>query len=209
MRRRALTALLYLVQPIARLRGRMDHGLTPWRRRGSGALALPRPRSTSIWSERWAPPEGRLAIAEEGLRADGVGVELGGDFDRWDLQVRGGILGGARMRMTIEEHGSGKQLVRFRAWPRVSFLTPALCVALGGLMLGPAVDRNWEAVTVIAGVAALVATRALYESAIATGALLRALKRQERLVEYEHDLAVDLTPRRLAPLASPDAREVG
>src|SRR5205085_10029400 len=43
-RLRALTALLHLLQPLARLRGRQQHGLTPWRR-VAGGFALPWPRS--------------------------------------------------------------------------------------------------------------------------------------------------------------------
>src|SRR5262249_10551811 len=35
LRMRALTGLLYLLQPLARLDGRLKYGLTPWRRRGT------------------------------------------------------------------------------------------------------------------------------------------------------------------------------
>ena len=30
----------------------------------------------------------------------------GGDYDRWDLEIRGGLLGSLRTRMAIEEHGA-------------------------------------------------------------------------------------------------------
>jgi hypothetical protein len=208
MRRRALTALLYLVQPIARLRGRMDHGLTPWRRRGSGALALPRPRSTSIWSEQWAPAEERLAIVEEGLRGDGIGVECGGDFDRWDLQVRGGILGAARMRMAIEEHGAGRQLVRFRVWPRPALGAVVLCALLAPAAVLAVAEGPVAAALSFGGLAALLAARSVYETALATGALLRGLHRQERLAAY--DLAAHQRRRlRPSPLEPVDTGEVG
>ena len=58
-------------------------------------------------------------IAEEGLRAEGLALEIGGEFDRWDLEVRGGFFGCARLRLAVEEHGGGRQLARFRVWPRV------------------------------------------------------------------------------------------
>src|SRR5437867_6823563 len=42
---RGLTAFLHLIQPLARLRGRLAGGLTPWRRVRSSGLELPRPRT--------------------------------------------------------------------------------------------------------------------------------------------------------------------
>ena len=39
-----LTALLHLLQPLARLRGRLRSALTPWRRHGPGGFAWPRSR---------------------------------------------------------------------------------------------------------------------------------------------------------------------
>src|SRR5207237_7143725 len=52
-RLRLLTAFLYLTQPLARLRGRLQSGLTPWRRRGTAALDLPLPRAVAHWEGRW------------------------------------------------------------------------------------------------------------------------------------------------------------
>jgi hypothetical protein len=47
-------------------------------------------------------------------------VTTAGGFDRWDLAVRVGPLGSARLRSVAEEHGHGCQLIRFRVWPRWS-----------------------------------------------------------------------------------------
>src|SRR5206468_465570 len=52
LKRRLLTAALHLLQPLARLRGRLQYGLAPWRR-GSPGLAAPWPRTFALWSERW------------------------------------------------------------------------------------------------------------------------------------------------------------
>src|SRR5204862_2614083 len=90
--RRLLTAALHMLQPLARLRGRLDHGLAPWRRQGARGLALPGRRTFAIWSEHWREPDERLRAIEATLRADGAGVLRGGDSDRWDLEVRGGTL---------------------------------------------------------------------------------------------------------------------
>src|SRR5205814_3608027 len=71
VRRRILTALLHLAQPLARLRGRLNEGLTPWRRRGTPALGPLWPVTTSIWTERRQELDQRLKEMEEGLREIG------------------------------------------------------------------------------------------------------------------------------------------
>jgi hypothetical protein len=138
LKRYALTALLYLLQPVARLWGRLDGGLTPWRRRGGLGFALPRWRRDDIWSESWRSPESWLEQLESLLESQGAIARRGCDFDRWDLEVRGGLLGSVRILMALEEHGGGKQLVRFRCWPRVTPLVPVVTlffVVLWGLAL--------------------------------------------------------------------------
>ena len=50
------------------------------------------------------------------------------------------MAGSARLLMGVEEHGAGKQLVRFRVWPRWSVLTIALGSLFGGLAVGAAID---------------------------------------------------------------------
>src|SRR5205814_3452117 len=55
-----LTAFLYMLQPLARLHGRLRYGLTLWRRHGPPGFMLPRPRAFSVWSEHWQAPANRL-----------------------------------------------------------------------------------------------------------------------------------------------------
>ena len=150
----SLTALLHLLQPLARLRGRLRFGLTPWRRSASG-FVLPRPRTANIWCEDWQSCQERLQRTEATLRAKGIMVLKGGGYDRWDLEVRGGLLGYARTRMTIEEHGAGKQLVRFRIWPRCSRGGLMLMLLALALSPGAALDRSWI-VCGILGITALL-----------------------------------------------------
>jgi cellulose synthase/poly-beta-1,6-N-acetylglucosamine synthase-like glycosyltransferase len=125
LKRYGLTALLYLLQPMARLWGRFDRGLTPWRRRGNQGFAFPGWRQDSIWSESWRSPENWLEQLESRLESQGAIVRRGSDFDRWDLEVRGGLLGSVCVLLAIEEHGGGRQLARFRCWPRVAALALA------------------------------------------------------------------------------------
>jgi len=175
--RRPFTALLHLLQPVARLRGRLRHGLTPWRRRGPGGLAFPRRRTVRIWSERWRSLEQRLGTLETELRAGGAVVRPGGEFDRWDLELRGGLLGGARLRMAVEEHAGGHQMVRLRAWARCAPGAIGVGAALAGLAIGAARDGSAPASIACGALAALLALWTLGDCASAMAGMGRALDR--------------------------------
>jgi Glycosyl transferase family group 2 len=117
---RAVIFALCMLQPAARLWGRFHRGLTPWRRRGPRVLALPARRRTSVWSEQWSPVERWVERLQAELRAGPAQIVRGGDFDTWDLEVRVGPLASGRVRVAVEDHGQGRQLVRLRMWPRWS-----------------------------------------------------------------------------------------
>jgi hypothetical protein len=72
---------------------------------------------TEVWSERWGDTDTRVARVATVARPEATSILAGGPFDRWDLQIRTGALGAARIRFAVEEHGHGNQLVRARAWP--------------------------------------------------------------------------------------------
>jgi O-antigen biosynthesis protein len=130
--RRDLTAALFLLQPVARLAGRLRNGLSPWRRRLRPGAAWPQPRTIEVWSESWREPQATIQALQDSLAARGGYVRSGGPFDRWDLDLRAGPLGGVKIRTAVEEHGSGKQLLRAKIWPRASAaaLTVAVLLAL-------------------------------------------------------------------------------
>jgi GT2 family glycosyltransferase len=128
-----LTYGLHLAQPVVRLRGRFGHGLTPWRPFAPRGRMLPLRRNATIWSESWAAPEWWLSRLETALRTRGVPVARGGDFDTYDLRVRGGLGLGARIQMAVEEHGSGRQLLRFRITPRSGVWAPGLVAGIAAL----------------------------------------------------------------------------
>jgi O-antigen biosynthesis protein len=131
LRRRLLTGALYLLQPLARLCGRLRNGLSPWRRHASASFTSPHPRTVCIWSECWRPHQERLRELEDALVGGGAIVRSGGEFDRWDLHVRPGPLGGVRLRTAVEEHGGGRQLTRVKLWPKaaaIAALLPAILV---------------------------------------------------------------------------------
>jgi O-antigen biosynthesis protein len=166
-RLRVLTGALYLAQPLARLQGRLLHGLTPWRRRGLGLLALPVPKTACFWSEQWQGTEERVRRLATGLADQGAVVASGGDWDRWDLAVRGGVLGGARLRLGIEEHGAGRQHIRVRTWPRPGRAALALVAVLAALAVLAGAGDAKAASILLASFAVVVAARLLYECSVA------------------------------------------
>jgi GT2 family glycosyltransferase len=133
LRRRALTATLFFLQPVARLAGRLRRGLSPWRRRLRPVATWPRPRTVEVWSERWQEPQARVQQLQDALAARGGLVRSGGPFDRWDLELRAGPLGGVKIRTAVEEHGLGRQLLRARVWPRASGRGGAVAIVLAVL----------------------------------------------------------------------------
>jgi O-antigen biosynthesis protein len=175
LQRRTLTVCLHLLQPLARLCGRLCYGLTPWRY-SVPRLSLPWPRMATIWTEHWQDPTERLECLEGVLRASGAFVLRGGDYDRWDLAVCGGMLGTTRLLMAVEDHGSGTQFVRFNSWPRCSLGAVALTLLFTALALAAAMNQARLAATVLGTVAVLLMLRTLQECAGATTAVLRALK---------------------------------
>ena len=147
----AMVGLMHVIQPLARLRGRLRHGLTIWRHRGASGMAMPIPRTFPLLVTRYQLPEHWLR-AVQGAINDAAGVvQHGGDFDAWDLEVRGGVFGSSRLLMAFEDTGSGTQLVRVRTWPvchRVIWLSVAVLTAL-------AASAGWSAAYLPMGVLGL------------------------------------------------------
>jgi len=170
--RGALTTLLHLLQPAARLWGRLTYGLAPWRRcAGLRAAVAPRRRTFATWVRHGVPPDARLAAAEAALRAGGVCVQRGGAYDRWDLELRGGLLGAARLLLATEEQGGGSQLVRLRAWPRGAAAGQIAAAVLLLLALAAGASGAWAAAGVLGLAAALLAGTTAYECGLALGAV--------------------------------------
>jgi GT2 family glycosyltransferase len=177
-KRRALTALMHLMQPVARLRGRLRHGLSPWRTRGERTPLVPWPRHFALWTNQWRAAEERLHRLDEGMRASGAVVRNGGGFDRWDLEARGGPLGSARLLMAVEEHGQGQQMVRARIWPAVSGTARGWLAALLAAAVVALLGRAPVTAGVLAGVAALLLLRIGWECGLATRTLASGVTRE-------------------------------
>jgi GT2 family glycosyltransferase len=178
LRRFGLTSALYMLQPLARLWGRLRYGLTPWRRNVSG-FSWPSERICTMWSEHWRSAEVRLRGLEAVLRQGPCAARRGGDFDRWDLEVRAGLFGAARTLMVVEEHGAGKQLVRLRIWPRPSSGGVLVSLFFFLLATGAAYDGARPIALALAIIALLTQVSAAQECAGAVAALTCAVERQQ------------------------------
>jgi glycosyltransferase involved in cell wall biosynthesis len=185
---RLLTACLHLLQPLARLCGRLRYGLTIWRQHAAAGLALPRPWLANIWTKRTLTMDERLHAIESTLRTHGLVAVRGGNFDRWDLELWGGLLGAARLFVAVEHHGNGRQLLRVRSWPWCSAVGLVLTALFAALALGAAHDRAWQAFGALGAAALLLAARTIHECAAATAAFLSAIRKIEREEKCdEHD----------------------
>jgi glycosyltransferase involved in cell wall biosynthesis len=172
----ALTALLHLMQPAARLVGRITNGLAPWRRNPGVGVALPVRRCRNHWQEEWLHPEERVRSIEEGIKRAGGRVSRGGPYDRWDLELLGGIAGAARLLVVVEEHGRGRQLVRCRVWPRAVGFLPRLALGLSAVAGLAVVARAWTGAVLAGALSAVIVVTVLAECGHAVAAALGAFE---------------------------------
>jgi O-antigen biosynthesis protein len=171
-RYRLLTMGLHMAQPLARLWGRINHGLTPWRSNGVRTWATPLPQVFLLWSEGWHSPEDWLHTLEQALGAQAAVVTRGGDFDDWDLEIRGGLLGGMHTRLAVEEHGAGKQLLRLGVWPTFSATGVGIACMFAALAVAAATEQGWVAAALLGSF-----------GAIAVGWLLQGCSRAKATME--------------------------
>lgn len=190
--RLGLTAFLALIQPLARLSGRLSAGLTLWRRHGAatgdqrnpfwprGLKLKFRGAQRSLWSEQWYSAQTWLRALESTLRSEDIVVQRGEEFDHWDLEIRTGTFTTLRLLMAIEEHSGGRQLVRFRMWPSLAAHLRWLIVLQAVLAIGAAVAEAWPVSLVLAGLLLVTVARALGETVGAMKSVLLALETIEQ-----------------------------
>lgn len=117
---KCITALLHFTQPIARLLGRIRYGITPFRNFKSKYLSLPFRKSFNICNYQWKTTEQILNIFQNKLKSFKLPVKTGGTYDSWDFELITGLFGKSQLSVAIEEHGEGKQYLRFRTHPRLT-----------------------------------------------------------------------------------------
>jgi GT2 family glycosyltransferase len=175
-----LIVALHIIQPVARLYGRLKHGLTPWRKRGNKLsrqfLFAFNPRVFTYWCETWRPIEEWLSAIEQNLIKANTRVKRGGDFDRWDLQLRNGMISINRALLTIEEHGAGKQFVRLKTWCKPSRTSLTLFIAATGLSMAAGLYGTVFVSLILAAFSLMVAAEYILDTAILLHKLNAAFK---------------------------------
>jgi hypothetical protein len=136
---------------------------------------MPIAGGAALWSEAWQSAIDRLETIEGAIEKAGASVARGGDFDSWDLAVRGGLLGEARLRLVVEEHGSGKQLARFHWAPRVAPGTVVAILALGAGAALASTGGALGAAIVLGAMAVGLGARTLVECGQAVAAVAGAV----------------------------------
>jgi hypothetical protein len=148
---------------MARLDGRLRHGLTLWRWRGPRVWALPIPRMTAVFTRTWIEHQRRLQLIEDACTSLNATTRSGGPFDSWDVEVRGGMFGRTRMLMAIEDQGSGTQYVRVQCRPVFSVVGVLAVAAFSALGLLAASDRAWTATLALGTLALLAGVRIIVD----------------------------------------------
>lgn len=188
----ALITLLHIIQPMARLYGRLEHGLTPWRVRGAKLNLKHVPfksETLAHWSENaWKAPETWLEEIEKNIISLKARVKRGGDFDKWDLSIRNGLFSRAKGVLTIEEHGANKQYVKFKYWvdfSKFGFLLITLAVLVSCLA---ALDNSFIVSAVIGCLAFLLAAKYFIDSISVASTLVFSFKKLAPIVYKEKEI---------------------
>jgi O-antigen biosynthesis protein len=204
LRYRALIAWLHLVQPVARIYGRVrgmwspptsapEHiTRLPWKapvpslRDGvrSALLLLGGSAQRTFWSERWVGHSALLTELAGVLRAARPARPVEVD-DGWrasrDLSVAVRRWGWLHLRVLIEEHAQGRCLLRIETRMGPSFLGAVQTLTLALLLVGvtsAAIALRWPAISG-ASVAAVsvILLRAIWQTTRAAALVDRALDR--------------------------------
>jgi len=149
----ALTTFLHIIQPLARLDGRLTYDFRSRRKHMNGDLQIELTtqiiQDFNIWSENWKSSEDWLRLVETNLIESKTKVRRSGEFDRYDLETNVGMFAFCRGFVVVEEHGAGKQLIRLRCWPRYSMFGVIPLTVFAALALFAAFDSSFVAAIIL------------------------------------------------------------
>jgi len=175
-RLQCLTAFLYVQAPLARVWGRLGYEIGISRIHSKTGLSVPLSRRFRLWTEERQEAVEWLRAIDAAVRAHGIVVRRGGDYDDWDLEVCGNVFGNTRIRLVNEEYGARKQMVRVHASPRFAVLPIILTGTLVLLSALAASDHAWIASAALGAFSMALAGLAYQSLAVVTGAVSRSLK---------------------------------
>ncbi len=177
IRLRGAIFFLQLLQPLARLKGRLGPGLIP--RNWHWIRTRPRffPLTMKIWRDEWEEPRETLKDLQTRLRGSSSVVKSGGEYDQWDLEVEEGRFGGCRLLLATQSYGTGRQLLRYRIVPRYSGMVLAVCGLFAIISVGAGLFGTWIPSVVSGFAAGLLTARAILDTGLATARLRDILRR--------------------------------
>ncbi|MBC6491730.1 glycosyltransferase [Flavihumibacter stibioxidans] len=188
----ALTTILHMIQPVARLYGRIQHGLTPWRKRCSGKpwlhMILRKSDIQQLWHEKWRSSEDWLTLVEQDLLDKKVRIRRSGQFDEWDLQASCGLFAGGRGMLVIEEHGQGKQMLKFKTWAHLNTFGLVIVSVLLILSVLAYFDRQFITMAIFYAISMLIIVQYIIDAAMAMSELTESFSQLAHL-EKERQLA--------------------
>ena len=97
-----------------------------------------------------------------------------GPYERWDLEISGGVAGRAQLLTSVEEHGRGRQLVRSRVSPGITPAAWRTTLGLAGLATAAVLTAHWTASIILAGLLMTLVVLAVWECSAAMAAALSA-----------------------------------
>jgi O-antigen biosynthesis protein len=188
-KKRFLTGTMHLLQPMVRLLGRVSLGLTPLRFRGKSGWLIPKRKEISVWSMHWRSPDDWLRSLELKLKQSKVVSYRGGNYSSWDIAIAGGMFGVARLILGVEEHGGGKQNLRWRILPLFSLRTMLAVGLLGVVTLISVIDKAWIATGLFGAMTLIPLLRWVFESGQATADFESAIKSIGNSLEEEIEVS--------------------
>jgi hypothetical protein len=117
---------------------------------------------------------------ESELRERGICVLRGERHTRWDLEIRAGSFGAARLLMGVEEHPGAQQLVRIRWWPAVPVVGLGLALTCALLAVVAISDHAFIAAATLGLGALLSGGLTVLECAAATATIREFVGRLQR-----------------------------
>jgi GT2 family glycosyltransferase len=173
-----ITIFLHMIQPLARLIGRLQYDLTPWRRFSKRRLGPFYSKNISVWCNNWIEPVIRRQQLEHDLRQSLPHIKRGGVFDNWDLWVKGGVFGGVKIQMAAEDHAQRKQYLRFKLIPHWPLMSRYILFSMILFITISVYQKEWYAVGILSTLCLLFFLRVFSDFAIASGWSLEAMKKQ-------------------------------
>jgi hypothetical protein len=120
-----------------------------------------------------------LQLLYDNLFNQKIVVKNGGCYDRWDIQVAPALLSQARTLIAIEEHGKGRQVLRFCVWPVIPPVSISLVIIFATLSFWSFMDGSVTASMLLGAIAAIMMLIILRGARQATSCFITAIEKIE------------------------------